>query len=299
MNIIQLRYFMYVAKLGSFTTAGRKLSVTQSVLSRQIKALEHELGILLLARNTHFVRPTAAGMRLLEIVDPILSSFDQIPEKLRETEAEPAGSVTIGMLPSIAGSVTPSLLRRAGERLPNVRISVLEGLNSVLREGLALGNIDLAVLTAGTNVRGLAENTILEEEMVLTGHESLLANFSDPVNLAQLANVPLISTEGFRAVTYAAARASGVLLRFDMMQNSLMALTAMLEQKFGLSILPITVVYEEVRASRLAIRRIEGQGLSRALAIVQLGVRRPSRAHAAVEKLLAEELVDIIGQRRL
>src|SRR5690606_22578533 len=117
----------------------------------------------------------------------------------------------------IAGYLTPALLRRATEQLPHVKIEVLEGLNAVLREGLRLGNIDLAVLTAGTPSGEFRETPLIEEEMVLAGHESLLRQIPDPVNLAELVDTPLISTAGFKEVVYTTARASGVLLRFEMM----------------------------------------------------------------------------------
>lgn len=299
MKLLQLRYFIYVAKLGSFTVASRHLSVAQSALSRQIRSLELEIGEKLLDRNTHFVRPTPLGLRLLQIAIPILEEIDRIPEKLRETEKDPAGHVTVGMLPSIAGYITPSLLRHAAEKIPNVQIQVVEGLSSVLREGLRLGNLDTAVLTAGMSNREFYETPILDEEMVLTGHEYLLNNIADPTDLASLVDVPLISTEGFKEVVYNAARASGVLLRFDMMQNSLAALKAMLIQKFGVSILPLTVVHEETMDRRLAIRRIASPGLFRRLAITHLDGKRPSRSVVATEELITSELLSGIGTRRL
>src|SRR3546814_18475969 len=69
MEITQLRYFAYVAKLCSFTVASQRLSVAQSALSRQVKALEDEFDVLLLSRSPHSVRPTEAGLRLLETRD--------------------------------------------------------------------------------------------------------------------------------------------------------------------------------------------------------------------------------------
>lgn len=291
MEITQLKYFAYVAKLCSFTAASQRLSVAQSALSRQIKALEDELGVLLLARTTHSVRPTEAGHRLLEMSDFVLHYIDQIPAKLRETASEPAGSVVVGLLPSVADIITPSLLKHAQKSIPNVSIRVSEGLAVFLRERLLLGQVDLAVLTAGANVKGLSEMQVVDEEMVLTGDERLLSRFEDPIDLADLAGVPIISTEGFKEIVQTAARAAGVVLRFEMEQNSLTALKMMLRQGFGVSILPYAVVHEETQEERLAIRRIVRPRLTRSLATVRPEFRPPSRALDAVAGILAEELL--------
>ena len=83
MDFDQLKYFAHVAKLRSFTVASQRLNIAQSALSRQVKTLERELGVELLARTTHSVVPTEAGLRLLEMSDYILHYIDQIGDKVR------------------------------------------------------------------------------------------------------------------------------------------------------------------------------------------------------------------------
>ncbi len=190
MEICQLKYFAHVAKLRSFTVASQRLQVAQSALSRHVKALEQELGVELLSRSTHSVTPTEAGLRLLEMGDFVLHYLDQVPEKLRETAAEPAGSVALGLLPAVAYIVTPPLLQRVRKEFPRVSVRVSEGLGSFLWERLLLGQIDVAVMTSGSRIRGLTEMPVVDEEMVLTGLPRLLARFTDPVPLTRLAERP-------------------------------------------------------------------------------------------------------------
>ena len=290
MEISQLKYFAHVAKLRSFTVASQQLQIAQSALSRHVKALEQELGVQLLSRSTHSVTPTEAGLRLLEMGDFVLHYLDQMPHKLRETAAEPAGTVTLGLLPAVAYIVTPPLLQRMRKEFPRITVRVSEGLGSFLWERLLLGQIDLAVMTGGSHSKGLTEMPVVDEEMVLTGTPRLLAGFSDPVPLAMLANVPIISTEGFKKVILASARVAGIPLVFDMEQNSLTALKVMLQQGFGISILPYTVVHQEMLEGRLATRRICEPRMMRRLATVQQEYRPVSRALAAVGGILVEEL---------
>jgi LysR family nitrogen assimilation transcriptional regulator len=290
MDLDQLRYFSHVAKLRSFTVASQRLNVAQSALSRQVKALEQDLGVQLLSRSTHSVVPTEAGLRLLEMSDYLLRYADQIPAAIRETAAEPAGSVALGLLPTVAYIVTPPLLVRLRKDMPRVSVMVSEGLGIFLRERLLLGQIDLAVMTGGRLVKGLTEIPVIDEEMVLTGSPRLLERFSEPTELPKLADVPMLTTQGFKDVIMATARPAGISLRFEMEQNSLMAVKVMLQQGFGLSILPYTVVHDEWRDGRLAIRRICKPHMMRQLAIVKPEYRPISRAFSAVESILIDEL---------
>ena len=290
MEFDQLRYFSHVAKLRSFTVASQRLNVAQSALSRQVKALEHELGVQLLNRSTHSVVPTEAGLRLLEMADYLLRYAEQIPDAVRETAAEPAGSIALGLLPAVAYIVTPPVLMRVRKELPRVSVMVSEGLGIFLRERLLLGQVDLAVMTAGRLAKGLTEIPVIEEEMVLTGSPRLLERFSEPIELDRLAEVPLLSTQGFKQIIEESARTAGIAIQIEMEQNSLMALKVMLQQSFGLSILPYTVVHEEWLDGRLAIRRIRAPRIMRQLAIVKPEYRPISRAFAAVEGILIEEL---------
>lgn len=290
MDLDQLRYFSHVAKLRSFTVASQRLNVAQSALSRQVKALEQEFGVQLLNRSTHSVAPTEAGLRLLEMSDYILRYADQMRDVVREAAAEPAGSVSVGLLPAVAYIVTPPLLMRLRNELPKVSALVSEGLSVFLRERLLMGQLDLAVMTAAQLVKGLQETPVVAEEMVLTGSPKLLERFPEPIELHQLANVPILSTQGFREVILTTARAAGVPILFEMEQNSLMALKVMLEQSFGISMLPYTVVHQEWMEGRLTIRRIRNPKVMRQLAIVKREYRPTSPAFAALEGILIEEL---------
>lgn len=290
MEFCQLRYFAHVAKLRSFTVASQRLNVAQSALSRQVKALEDDLGVRLLSRSTHSVVPTEAGLRLLEMSDFLLHYVAQMRDKVREAAAEPAGMIIVGLLPAVAYIVTPPLLKRVQAEFPRVSVRVSEGLSVFLHERLLLGDVDLAVMTAGSPIKGLMEVPAVDEEMVLTGLPHLLARFPDPLPLSKLAAVSILSTEGFKRIILAFAQTAGVPIRFETEQNSLMALKMMLLQGFGISILPYTVVHDDLREGRLGMRRITEPKLTRHLAIVKSEFRPTVGAYAAIERILVEQL---------
>lgn len=86
MDVRQLRYFIGVFEAGSFTAAAHRLGVAQPALSQTVIALENDLGVELLERQPRGVRPTAAGMTLLDHAHIVLRNI----ERAREAASEPA-----------------------------------------------------------------------------------------------------------------------------------------------------------------------------------------------------------------
>ena len=102
MTIIQLEYLMAVANCGSFSVAAEHCFVTQPSLSMQIKALEEELGVVLLDRTKKPIIPTAVGEVVLEQARQTLRSYNYIRESVAEMRGETAGKMRLGVIPTIA-----------------------------------------------------------------------------------------------------------------------------------------------------------------------------------------------------
>ena len=91
MTIIQLEYLLAVANCGSFSVAAEHCFVTQPALSMQIKALEEELGVVLLDRTKKPINPTAVGEVVLEQAREALRSYNNIRESVSEMRGQSAG----------------------------------------------------------------------------------------------------------------------------------------------------------------------------------------------------------------
>ena len=102
MTIIQLEYLLAVANCGSFSVAAEHCFVTQPSLSMQIKALEEELGAVLLDRTKKPIIPTAVGEVVLEQARETLRSYNYIRESVAEMRGECSGSMRLGVIPTIA-----------------------------------------------------------------------------------------------------------------------------------------------------------------------------------------------------
>ena len=102
MTIIQLEYLLAVANCGSFSLAAEHCFVTQPSLSMQVKALEEELGVVLLDRSKKPVIPTEAGDVVLERARETLRAYNNIRESVAELKGETSGKLRLGVIPTIA-----------------------------------------------------------------------------------------------------------------------------------------------------------------------------------------------------
>src|SRR5580704_4677239 len=120
----QLRTFVTVARLASFSAAARELGYTQAAVSQQVAALENDLKTRLLNRRP--VEPTAAGARLLEHAEPILLRLDAArADVTRMTKTPPNATLQVGVTP-LAGATSnlPQALAALRARMPRLEITV-------------------------------------------------------------------------------------------------------------------------------------------------------------------------------
>src|SRR5690348_16083601 len=118
MELRHLRYFIAVAEEGHFGHAAKRLHIAQPPLSRQIQALEAELGFQLLVRARHRVELTPAGAVLLEHAQRVFESVDLAVRAARRASAGETGRIAIGYPPSLAYTGITSVLRAYRERFP-------------------------------------------------------------------------------------------------------------------------------------------------------------------------------------
>src|SRR5215831_8172836 len=106
MELRQLRYFVAVAETGNISRAAQKIFLTQPALSRQIKALEQEIGQSLLERQAHSIRLTPAGETLLQEARELLKHADGVVERVRATGRRVR--LRVGYAPSLASGILPT-----------------------------------------------------------------------------------------------------------------------------------------------------------------------------------------------
>jgi DNA-binding transcriptional LysR family regulator len=193
-----LRSFVAVAESGGFTNAARQLHSTQSTISAQIQRLEAEVGRPLFVRSTRSVQLTSAGETLLGYARTILRLNEDA--RLRLSGARHAGRVRIGANEDLTDSWLPGVLRRFGNRYPEIEVELEIGIGPRLFEMVETQELDLAV---GSFCEGRAAgHTLWREPLVWAISEDSevprvlpLAFFPEPCPYREAALRALASSE--------------------------------------------------------------------------------------------------------
>jgi len=163
-----LRYFRAVGEELHFGRAAERLHIAQPPLSQQIRQLEHELGVTLLARTTRSVELTPAGRTYLQRTVAILDAVDAAGDEARRIDAGVQGHLAIGCVGSATYSLLPQLVRALGESLPDVEVSVRgEMLAPEQIEALRTGAIDLALLRPPVDQDGIVSRTVRRDRLLV------------------------------------------------------------------------------------------------------------------------------------
>lgn len=126
MTIIQLQYLIEVANCGSFSGASERCFVTQPSLSMQIKALEDELGVVLLDRSKKPVIPTDAGNVVIAQAQETLRAYNYIRESVAELKGETSGKLRLGVIPTIAPYLLHKFIPDFVKEFPRVELEIRE-----------------------------------------------------------------------------------------------------------------------------------------------------------------------------
>jgi LysR family nitrogen assimilation transcriptional regulator len=195
MDLRQLEYFVRVAEMASFTKAAAALGVAQPALSRQVRLLEVELRQTLLLRNGRGATPTDAGKLLLDHGRGILHQVERARDEMRRVRGGLMGRVAIGLPPTLARLLTVPLTRAFRQHMPQVQLSIMEGLSAAMVDGVTLGRLDLAVLYNAQAMADIELAPLFDEPLVLVQarQPGLLEDPPPlPVSLREVAHQPLV-----------------------------------------------------------------------------------------------------------
>ena len=192
MDTKALRYFQAVAEFGSYSRGAEFLRISQPAVSRQIRALEEDLGRPLFVRHSHGVSLTPAGRTLLERSQAILRQFEQARADIEGGESGPSGTVTVAVPPAAGNFLLPELARRFGELYPAVFLKVAAGFSVYIQEWMARGRVELACLHDPVPQPGFVITPLAREEVYLVGKRGVWSPPRPYIRSRDLAEVPLI-----------------------------------------------------------------------------------------------------------
>lgn len=145
MTLQQIMYFQRVARSGSFTKAARACFVSQTAISRQICALEEELHVTLLERDTAHVKLTLAGEYFFQQVNELTARLEEVVTRTQTIAQEQQTRLTLGIPTILEQHAISQLLRQYHSLHPEVQLSTVAGSRQQLVSQLVDRKIDLLV----------------------------------------------------------------------------------------------------------------------------------------------------------
>jgi LysR family nitrogen assimilation transcriptional regulator len=292
MELRQLRYFVAIAKHGSFSKAAEQVFVAQSALSHQLAQLEAELGTRLLHRSRRGVELSESGRIFLAHATAILRQVDDATASVRNSAGDPSGKVVFGVPHSASNALALPLLQAVRQHLPKVELELTEELTGNLVQQLRNGQINLALLFDDGSIDEFACEYLLDEELALISPASAADRPQAAVSLQQALLLPLIlpaNPHGVRPIIEAAARAHGLAgpnVIADISSVSILRTTLL--AGLGHTLLPVMPLQHELAAGTLCAIPVENPTLTRRLALCASKHIPLSAAATAVARLTAD-----------
>lgn len=192
MDIKELRYFVRVAELGSFSKASSFLNIAQPALSRHVQHLETEFKEPLFIRTGRGVELTEPGKRLLDHARSILALVDETRESMEAARKGSEGRISVGMPPTLSETMALPLIMLLREKFPAARLSIHHGRSTQLQEMLLNSRLDMALVLDAPRSPMIECFEVSEKPLGLLGHEAIIGHLPDPLPLETLAVLPLI-----------------------------------------------------------------------------------------------------------
>lgn len=294
-----LRSFLKIAETGSITRAAESLGIAQPSLSQQLLRLEDEIGAHLFARTARGVTLTDSGRLFQEHARQILRGVDLAVEDIRELDDEPVGSVICAVPYSISNIGGVALFEAMLKRAPRVRFRLVEAMTAQIWGWLEDGKVDLGILNYLGPKRGLTFRSLASEELFLIGPPGKFGGQATVPNisLADLADFPMILPglpHGLRQLIDQEMIRHGITLQVFRDMDSLAHMGKLIANGHGYSILPLSVIAEDLRQSEVSIARIDAGSMTRNLALVRNGGALVTHASVRCEDVVFEVLGKMI-----
>jgi LysR family hydrogen peroxide-inducible transcriptional activator len=167
MNLRDLQYLVALADHRHFGRAAAASFVSQPTLSTQIRKLEEELGVALVERAPRKVMLTPAGREVAERARRVLAEVAQMKEGARRSQDPEAGSVRLGIFPTLGPYLLPHVVAAVRERFPRLELLLVEEKTPVLLERLHAGKLDAALLALPLHDDQLHVEFLFEEPFLL------------------------------------------------------------------------------------------------------------------------------------
>lgn len=290
-SLRQLRYFTTLAETLNFTRAAEACFVSQSTLSAGLKELENTLGLQLVERDRQNVALTPAGEAIVLRARALLAAAEDLTE-LAKTSATPMhGRIRMGVIPTIAPFILPTLIPELRQLYPGLQIALREDLTAHLLDRLQSRKLDMAMIALPYETPGLITRHLFDDEFWLVGLQGDPALTQKRLSLpAKITERLLLLEEGhcLREHSLQACRRSEIANNDGLEATSLLTLIQMVASGLGLALVPEMAIQAGLIRStpELVGRPLEAPAPKRKIALVA----RASTPHLREFETIAETI---------
>lgn len=299
LNLTHLATFSQVIAHGSFSAAADDLGLTQPAVSQHIRQLEERLKLRLIERVGKRLKPTSAGLTLLEHISRLDAVVEDALLALSSHAQGVVGQVAIGTGATACIHLLPPMLQALRRTFPALEVRVTTGNTESILKGVEENRLDLGLVTLPAAGRSLAITPLLQEDLVaiFCAHEQQVPNVIEPKTLMNFPFVAFDAASSSHLLHNEWFSQAGLRVKPIMELGSIEAIKEMVAAGLGYGIVPRMAVSGAHHGHGLQIRTLTPP-LRRTLSVALRQDKPLSRAlrqvvealHAlAQEKTAAEE----------
>lgn len=299
MEFRQLKYFVRIVELSSFSKAAQDLFIAQPALSNQISNLEKELNTQLLSRSVRGVTPTEAGKTLYRHAQAIIRQIEHLKYEVENESTNPKGSVSIGIPTSVSNVLASPLIAATQERYPEIKLQIVESLSGHLEELVSNGRIEMSLLFNSSLTDSqksdkatgfsLVKIPILEEELFLQTTAAL--SNKKTITLAAAAKLNFVlpgkSNATRQLIDLAFARV-GITPKVVTELDSLSTIQALVEDGLGATILSLSAFIGNQKDRKSRAYSIHNADLTRTVSLCTSNTIALSTAAKCIANIVPE-----------
>lgn len=280
MNLRDLQYLTALADHRHFGRAAEACFVSQPTLSTQIKKLEEELEVTLVERTPRKVLLTEAGRQIVARAREVLNEIEQIRRIARRDQDPEAGTLRLGIFPTLGPYLLPHVLGTIRDRFPRLELLLVEEKTEEVLKRLREGKLDAAILALPVHDDTLHAEFLFEEPFLLAAPETHPLAGRKALKLADLEDQDLLLLEDghcLRDQALDVCRMSGASERQGFRATSLETLRQMVAANVGVTLLPVLAVQPPIaHTGNVHLTPFRGHAPSRRIAMFW---RRSSAMH--------------------
>jgi len=249
----QLRYALSVSKERSFTGAAKRLNISQSAVSEQVKLLEEEIGFELFHRTSRGIESTDRGRTFLYESERVMGDLLSLTDTARRLRGALSDTLTIGMGSGMAQIFIPRMFADLKRDLPGVRLEIMTAPTKNIFNELHEERIDAGIAIESNPDRlpaGLIFDRLVDAEMALITHpKHALARSKQPIDIGRLVAEPFIMSEltvGYGQVVFSLFTDLGIRPSILAVVDNIETMKMIVQAEGGIAIVPRACAENEV-----------------------------------------------------